>query len=239
VSVERQRRSYAGARGASRAGSVQRGIAEANPVSQAVVIARLFQDLRRNLGLSDHQIAIHLRTSRGVIRALELGAYNELPPWPETCRVVSAYAAMAGIDPRPVLHALGQEFANREAANGEEYVQPSWLALVATAFERAKAIAEAAVAVFGHAGRGARQKPRPTALILAVMAVSALLTGLVAGTTMPQAAAGALSSPVRSLVKGAHNYMLMYLAPARDGLRWIEVDDPRSRRADKLRPSKS
>jgi hypothetical protein len=36
------------------------------------------------------------------------------------------------------------------------------------------------------------------------------------------------------LMRGAQDYLLHRAAPVREGLRWIEVDDPRSRRGDKL-----
>lgn len=210
----------------------------AAPPPPVLAIGRLFQDLRRCLGLSDHQIAMHLQTTPGVIRALELGAFEQLPPWPEICRVVSAYTLLANIDPQPVLQSIGQELATRAAVKDEIEPEHSRQSRFATVLERIKAVAAGAADVGNRARHGASRMSRPTALIV-IVAVGAILTGLVAQTTMLQAAAGALPSPVRRLVKGAHNYMLLHLAPAREGLRWIDVDDPRSRRTDKLQPSKS
>ena len=40
--------------------------------------------------------------------------------------------------------------------------------------------------------------------------------------------------PVASMVRTTNDFILYYTSPRRDGLRWIEVEDPRSRRTDKL-----
>jgi penicillin-binding protein 1A len=40
------------------------------------------------------------------LAALEAGAVMELPVWPETVRIVQAYAALAGVDPASPLNAL-------------------------------------------------------------------------------------------------------------------------------------
>lgn len=43
-----------------------------------------------------------------------------------------------------------------------------------------------------------------------------------------------LPDPMAQGLRSAHDYLLLRLAPEREGLRWIEVDDPRARRTDKL-----
>ena len=48
------------------------------------------------------------------------------------------------------------------------------------------------------------------------------------------AAASELIGPVSTLKRSAEDYMLWWSAPTREGLKWIEVDDPRSRRTDRL-----
>ena len=49
-----------------------------------------------------------------------------------------------------------------------------------------------------------------------------------------QASLATLHPPLVKLMRGAQDYLLHRAAPVREGLRWIEVDDPRSRRGDKL-----
>jgi hypothetical protein len=43
-----------------------------------------------------------------------------------------------------------------------------------------------------------------------------------------------LPDPMARGLRSVHDYLLLRLAPEREGLRWIEVDDPRARRTDKL-----
>jgi hypothetical protein len=44
-----------------------------------------------------------------------------------------------------------------------------------------------------------------------------------------------LPEPVAKVVRPAANALIVHLAPWRDGMRWIEVGDPRLRKTDKLR----
>jgi transposase len=44
----------------------------------------------------------------------------------------------------------------------------------------------------------------------------------------------ALPPPIARMLRGAYDAALRGLAPEHDGLRWIEIDDPRARKADKL-----
>ncbi len=101
------------AKGASSAGEpAQRRPRSASPpqTSQSQTpdlgIASYFVWMRRHTGLSIHQTAELLQTEAEVIAALEAGAVTELPVWPETVRIVQAYAALAGVDPASPLNAL-------------------------------------------------------------------------------------------------------------------------------------
>lgn len=73
-------------------------------------IGAYFVWLRRQTGLSLHCTAAMLHTEAEVIEALEAGAVGELPAWPETLRIVSAYAAMSNTDPHAPLTALYQRW---------------------------------------------------------------------------------------------------------------------------------
>jgi hypothetical protein len=44
-----------------------------------------------------------------------------------------------------------------------------------------------------------------------------------------------LPGPAAQAVRPAANALIVHLAPWRDGMRWIEVGDPRLRKSDKLR----
>ncbi len=57
---------------------------------------------------------------------------------------------------------------------------------------------------------------------------------LVTQTSVLEAAVSQLPPSVARIVRGAHDYVVVRMAPVRDGLRWIDVSDPRTRRSDKL-----
>jgi hypothetical protein len=48
-------------------------------------------------------------------------------------------------------------------------------------------------------------------------------------------AVSTLPEPMAKVVRPAANALIVHLAPWRDGMRWIEVGDPRLRKTDKLR----
>jgi hypothetical protein len=58
---------------------------------------------------------------------------------------------------------------------------------------------------------------------------------LLTQTAVLEAAVAKLPPSVARMVRGAQNYVIVQFAPVRDGLRWIDVPDPRTRRSDKLR----
>ncbi len=196
--------------------------------------ARYFADLRSVLRLTPHQAADHVVTHAETIAALEAGHVWLLPPWPETARVVMAYAAMAGIDGRPVLSAIAdmlQEIETSRAAGGALPPPSTGRAQHAFPVDRilraGNAIAHTAARLPREAIAQVRQRPDrafyavsfPLAILLVVLNSSLL---------------GPLEKPLSRMTAGIKGYFQVEFAPVRDGFRWIEVDDPRSRRADQL-----
>lgn len=195
-------------------------------------IAQLFFDLRGALRLTPYQVAAHLFTHADVIQSLETGQFDMLPPWPETERIVLAYAAMAGFDGQPVLHAIAdllQQSTSRPRAGLRPVarrVQVERIRLAGTA------IAKGARRIPGDALKHARERPDrafyavslPLALVLLLLNTSAL-----------QAAFGHIPRPVARMVIDVRQFFQEQFAPVREGLRWIDVDEPRRRRSDKLR----
>jgi hypothetical protein len=78
----------------------------------------------------------------------------------------------------------------------------------------------------GPIGRGLR--------VLVALSIPVALIVLVTQTSVLEAAVARMPPPMQRFVRGAQNYVIVQLAPVRDGLRWIDVPDPRSRRGDKL-----
>jgi hypothetical protein len=198
-------------------------------------VARFFVDLRRTLGVNPVQAAAHLRTSLPVIFALEQADTQSLPPWPEVQRIVTAYAAWAGIDGRPVLTALGillrEAVQRRQMARQAEALRPAMNATSERLRQMRTVIAESAMRLPMEALNQARERPVRTfyALSLPLGLVLVMLNANVLG--------GALSYLHRPFTAAAgylHDVMAVHFAPEREGLKWIEVTDPRSRRSDRL-----
>jgi hypothetical protein len=70
------------------------------------------------------------------------------------------------------------------------------------------------------------------ALFTVTMGIALIL--LITQTAVLEAAVSQLPPSMKRFVRGAQNYVIVRLAPVRDGLRWIDVPDPRTRRSDKL-----
>lgn len=76
------------------------------PAGYDAEVADLFRDLRAASGMSETDLAAQLATRLEVVQALEQGAIYALPPWPETCRVVSTYGTLLNLDVRPLLRRI-------------------------------------------------------------------------------------------------------------------------------------
>jgi cytoskeletal protein RodZ len=187
-------------------------------------VGRFFRDLRQAFRASQDQIAEHLATRADIVAALEAGYVRGLPPWPETCRIVRSYAALAGLDPRPALHSLEmlmQAEVYAPAAPLRPRREP------APDPELDETGSRLADLWHGRVGQAVR--------LLFAFSVPVALIVLVTQTAVLEAAVAKLPPSVRSMVRGAQNYVIVQFAPVRDGLRWIDVPDPRTRRGDKLR----
>jgi hypothetical protein len=191
-------------------------------------ISRLFFDLRNALRITPHQAAAHLLTAPDVIAALETGQFEMLPKWPETARIVMAYTALAGIDGRPVLGALADVLRNSAAvaqAQQTQRVPGQRLRQAGTAF------ANGAKKLPGDAIRKARERP-DRAFYAVSMPLGFVL--LMLNTSALQAAFDHVPRPVARMAGSVRQFFQVQFAPVHEGMRWIEVDDPRRRRGDKL-----
>ena len=69
-------------------------------------LGQIFLKMRLLLGLGLWDMARQVGAEPTSIADLEAGAIDSLPPWPELNRLVSAYAALTGVDPQPILSRL-------------------------------------------------------------------------------------------------------------------------------------
>lgn len=226
-------------------------------------IGRLFAELRQYLGLSIPQAAVRLATGPNVIAALEAGRLDLLPPWSETARVVVTYVGMAGIDPRAVLDRIAARSAAAAATRVPGPVASAWPAQAVAARAAAEADSSVS-RIVGRLARGAAARDaadlEPGALaqglrtafdavcglLASVRAVKAPVRRVLAGAVLLilvasaapsgvlQASVNGLSSPISGLWRTLSGQFVQTPTRIREGHRWIEVDDPRSRRTDKL-----
>jgi hypothetical protein len=66
-------------------------------------LAAVFKQIRAIVGVSEAEMARRLGTDVTVILDFEAGVVDAFPPWPVTARLIERYAAMADVDPSPIL----------------------------------------------------------------------------------------------------------------------------------------
>jgi transcriptional regulator with XRE-family HTH domain len=212
-------------------------------------IGTLFRDLRRALKLSLPELASRLGTRIEVITALEKGDVSRLPPWPETARIVSAFTGMARIDARPVLGILRNQLVGRATTGvaAAPRAGTPWKAKMRAATALAAAAARATRRLASRRkepredeGSSFAESWRVHGATLARIGLVALVILALSGTAYYvragglQASLAALPPPLSRLARSAQDYIVWYAAPTHDGLRWIDVEDPRARRGDRL-----
>lgn len=200
--------------------STARAVPDRAPPESYRPSAAFFCQLRQYLGLTREQVATYLQTYPTVIAALETGALADLPPWTQTRVIVWNYATLAGIDPAPALHSL------------EVHLAPSALVPVPPDIEQGdEASARPANVLKIMSAWMPRRWP-----ILRILTVSALLmvAGLFSQTSVLEAAVSKLPAPLGGFVRYAKEALLVTTSRKFEGMTWIDVDNPRTRRADKL-----
>lgn len=215
------------------------------------------------LGLSPADVAARLGTSSEVVIALESGHVAALPPWPESARVVGAYLSAANIDARPVLSTLKSAVIAAEGQRRGGALAPPRLARGTAPAKSAarRSLRErmapgllairlplSSLQIGGRMPRllsrlaavypGARL-PRPSWRTTLSLGVPVLLLVAVTQTRIADVAAASMPAPIGNALRGASEHVRVLLAPKFEGLTWIDVADPRSRRADKLPSAKN
>lgn len=198
-------------------------------------LSRLFQDARNCMQLTREDLAGRLGTTAHVIATFEAGAISAFPAWPETMRVVEGYAALVGFDPRALLNHIKNLMHSQAPWQTQPQVPaplpvqvpisaaPPMRTAHPTPVSSARhpsvwrrhwvALAIGAVVFVGAMGFYWAAYSRPAVLMMALR-------------TLP--------SPIATPIRAAMDGLVVATAPRRDGLRWIDVEDPRTRKADKL-----
>lgn len=221
-----------------------------------MTVARFFRDLRLSLHITPPQAAYTLRTSEATIAALESADVLQLPPWAETQRIISEYTALARIDSRAVIMVVAD--LTREALRAEHPSGSDPRPQQALPPPAARAVSSPVSSPAGSPAQRRRAAPliriatekiatearrlpqhairkfakRPDRAFYAVSLPLALLFVVLNGSVQDTVA-----KPFKSAVNWVSGSMQQAFPRVRDGFTWIEVSDPRSRRADKLPPA--
>lgn len=222
----------------------------------------LLRDMRLALPMTPGELALRLSTTVDVIVTLEQGRLRALPQWEETQRVICGLCALHHVDPRPILHRI---FEQTGTTNVGAPPQRGPGALQRTAGHAKPARASVASSVAGSTSPRARppqverklppwpnppktpRRRRGPSLVRgrALMAVAApmVLVAAVVWTIQAQprflrSTIEVLPAPISQSILSGLDTLALRLARRQDGLRWIEVADPSTRKADKLQVGK-
>ncbi len=217
----------------------------------------LFQTMRSACDASRSGVASRLGTSIDVIIALEGCDAAGLPPWPETSRIVRLYGEWLRMDVSPALARLRQVL---DAETGHHQAAPAPLALAATVGAAVGTNPRTQIAAWPPARPQAAPRrdatnvvadaqprsnrfpfatprlSRRTAMLVG-LPVGFLLSTIVAVATVPtalQAGFNALPEGISQTLLGKLVQTTRRIEIGPDGLKWIKVADPRTRKADRL-----
>jgi len=216
-------------------------------------LGSLIGDMRLALGMTPGELALRLGTTVDTIMTLEQGRLRALPHWEETQRVITGLCALHRVDPRPLLQRIYEQTSPTH--HGAPPERSLGALLRASERTSGRTMAPRTAAPQPASRRRATPKPAPAPASKkrwkvrtrgrgrgrALMAVAGPMVLIASAVWTVQAQPRGLREAISVLPASISQPMLSgldtlsaRLAPRRDGLRWIEVADPSSRKADKL-----
>jgi DNA-binding XRE family transcriptional regulator len=192
-------------------------------------IAQIFRNMRAATRLSREVLARHLATTPSTIEDLESGAVASLPHWRETSRIVRSYCEILRLDPQPILWHMQKRLeaagTHVEPAARTGRTQPPGGPPSVLRRERTER---------RQPGRTGRRARTMFALSAPLVAAAAALYIAQAMPTPVYRLLGLLPAPLAGAARAGMDALVLYSAPRRDGLRWVDVGDPQLRKVDKL-----
>jgi hypothetical protein len=192
-------------------------------------IAQIFRNMRAATRLSREVLARHLATTPSTIEDLESGAVASLPHWRETSRIVRSYCEILRLDPQPILWHIQK----RLEAAGTQVEPPARTGRTQSP--------GAPPPILRRDRTERRQSGRTRRRARTMFALSAPLVAAAAALYIAQAIpapvyrlVGVLPAPLAGAARAGMDTLVLYSAPRRDGLRWVDVGDPQLRKVDKL-----
>jgi helix-turn-helix protein len=205
--------------------------AQPGPPGHDPQIGKIFRNMRASLQASRETIARRLATTSAVIEDLENGSVASLPHWRETVRIVRTYCELLRLNPDPLLWRIDQLLRARSGAPGaaEAPAHPANFPPLAL---RKPPSREPPSREHRERRTGVGRLlllATPPVMVAAVASLAMLVPGPIYKTIT------LLPASVAAPTRAGLDLLVLYSAPRRDGLRWIDVGDPRLRKVDKVR----
>jgi hypothetical protein len=186
-------------------------------------IGNIFRNMRAATRLSREAVARRLATTRTTVEDLEMGAVSSLPHWRETDRIVRSYCKLLRLDPEPLLWRI-QRLLQAGGTRDNPPTHPP-ARLPALRKERPQA-------------RAPRQNGHGVRKVLILGGPPVVVALLFYWASMAPApfyrAISLLPASWEGPARAGLDSFVLYCAPRQDGLRWIDVGNPRLRKVDKL-----
>ena len=189
-------------------------------------IGQIFRNMRATLRAPREAIARRLATTPGVIEDLENGSVASLPHWRETVRIVRTYCEILRLNPDPLLWRIDQLLRGGAGAPADESLArpagPPPLAL------RKPPSREPMPRQRGTGVGRLLLLATPPVVVAGAVSLAILVPGPIYRTISQ------LPASVAEPTRVGLDLFVLYSAPRREGLRWIDVGDPKLRKVDKL-----
>jgi transcriptional regulator with XRE-family HTH domain len=193
-------------------------------------IGHIFRNMRAAMRLPREAIARRLATTLATVEDLESGAVSALPHWPETVRIVRAYCELLQLDPEPLLWRLQQLLHQGidEEASASRAAAGLPPLMLRNAPSREPVVRE----------RPRRERGGGLRRLLILAALPAVAGGLAYLSIVAPATGyrviALLPAPLAEPARAGLDAIVLQSAPRRDGLKWIDIGNPRLRKGDKL-----
>jgi hypothetical protein len=223
-------------------------------VGRDAELGRIFRTMRATMNVSRDAIARRLAVAVATIDTFEAGAVAAFPHGRETERIVRGYCELLRVDPQPILWRIGaclgalaapappvaasawspaaaRPPATRVGSDAARRRWPSreWVSRGIAGLRRgANGGQERA------RGRGRRRRRTLVALILPLTIAGAVLLAFAVAPAFFYRGLPLLPWQLQGPARAGLDRLLLLVAPRRDGMRWVDVGDPRLRKADKL-----
>jgi hypothetical protein len=207
---------------------------------QDAQLGQIFRNMRLAMKVSRETIARRLATNTVCVDNFEAGAVAALPHAKETDRIVRGYCELLRLNPEPILWRIRSRMQSLADEARATAPMPLPAAIVPTTASRSVRGSQPTTQRRTRTERSATPSAhrRRTRALFALSAPVALLAALVyvahAAPRPMYRAIALLPRPAGHAVRAVLDYVVLLTAPRREGLRWIEVSDPRLRKADKL-----